>query len=113
MKYDPNIDIPVEIMEAARTVENWMGERGHRKWKLLGIQSREGDIPDDSSIPGFLIRVKICGDTPTMEIMGDNVDRGRARIIFETSGGIFSIPDSYPKQALFIHRSGFVEVWSE
>lgn len=111
MKYDPNINVPMEIMEAVRAVENWMGERGHRKWKLLGIQPREGDIPDNYLTRGYLIRVSFWDMTPTVEIMATDVDREMAKLIFwKTSASLNWIG---PKQALFIHCSGYVEVWSE
>jgi len=32
--------IPKEIQEAARLIDNWMTENGHRTWELMGLCSR-------------------------------------------------------------------------
>jgi len=50
MNYDPNIEIPPEIAEAAIKIERYMSSQGHKKWKLMGIQSREDSFLPDKAV---------------------------------------------------------------
>jgi hypothetical protein len=55
--YDPSVEVPREIIEAALKIERYFQTQGIDKWELCGIASRDFSRYDLSFVPqAVLIR---------------------------------------------------------
>ena len=46
-EYDPSMEVPAEIIEAALKIDRYFQRQGIEKWKLCGVQSRDFSDEED------------------------------------------------------------------